>query len=107
MKTKFLVVLLSIFSIASLNAKPVKKGAQIIVTAKATPEQRELAKELQARLDRIQELNYNTLTASEKEAVKAEVKEIKKEIKKGDGVYIYLGGGVLLVLIIILVILAL
>jgi Skp family chaperone for outer membrane proteins len=108
MKIKILIVLLSIFSIASLNANPVKKGVQIVVTEKATPEQRERAKELQARLDKIQAMDYNSLSKEEKDAVKKEVKEIKKEVKQmREGVYLYLGGGVLLIILIVILIIML
>lgn len=107
MKIKVLIALLFIFSIASLSASPVK-GIHIVVTEKATPEQREKAKELQVRLDRIQQLDYNALTSEEKEAVKSEVRQIKKEVRQmRDGVYFYVGGGLLLIALIILLIILL
>lgn len=108
MKIKVLIALLFISSIVSLSASPVKRGIHIVVTEKATPEQREKAKELQARLDRVQQLDYNALTDKEKEAVKTEVREIKKEVRQmRDGVYFYVGGGLLLIALVILLIILL
>jgi hypothetical protein len=106
MRAKILIVLLSLLSCMGLQAKTEKhKKIEIVVTEKASADERQKAKELQVRLDRIAELDYNALSASEKKAVRSEIKEIKKEVKKlGEGVYIYLGGGVLLVLLIIFLI---
>ncbi|HLP12666.1 MAG TPA: hypothetical protein VK177_12090 [Flavobacteriales bacterium] len=106
MKGKFfLVALMSVFSFATANAKPAEKGTRIIITSKASKEDAARAMVLQKKIDSIEALDFNSLTKAEKLQVKAEMDGIKKEAKKMEGVYIYLGGGVLLVILLLLILL--
>ena len=107
MKTKiFLVALMSMFSFATVSASPdkdkEKDGIKIVVTEKASVETAERMKVLQERLDELQALDYDELSATEQAIVKSEIKSIKKEVKAADGVYLYLGGGVLLVILLLI-----
>lgn len=56
------------------------------------------------RVEEIREMDKSDLTASEKNELKSELKEMKKEVKKGGGT-IYIGGATLLLIIILLILL--
>jgi hypothetical protein len=106
MKTKILMVaILSMFSFATASAETSKGNLKIKVTANASEQDAKRAQELQKELDQIQALDYNSLSAEEKNQVKAEIKDIKAEVKQMDGVYIYLGGGALLIIILLIILL--
>jgi hypothetical protein len=110
MKTKvFLVAMMSVFSFATVSAAPgndnEKEGIRIVVTDKASPQTAERMAVLQARLDEINSLNYEELSAEEQAQIKNELRSIKKEVRAADGVYLYLGGGVLLVILLLILLL--
>ncbi|MBU1367935.1 MAG: hypothetical protein KJ578_02905 [Bacteroidetes bacterium] len=56
------------------------------------------------RVDEIREMDKSDLTAEEKIELKNELKEMKKEVKKGGGT-IYIGGATLILIIILLILL--
>lgn len=57
-----------------------------------------------ARVEEIRVMDKSELTASEKKALKKELKEMK-EMVKADGGYIYIGAGTLLVVILLVILL--
>lgn len=59
---------------------------------------------LKNRVEEIRDMDKSDMTASEKLALRSEVKDIKQAVKK-DGGYVYIGGGTLLLIIILLIIL--
>lgn len=107
MKTKLFAALMGLltFTATSVQAAPKKERIEIRMTKDVTPENAARARVLQARLDSIQELDYEALSPEQQKEVKAEIKDIKAEVKKMDGVYIYLGGGVLLIIILLIILL--
>jgi hypothetical protein len=107
MKSKILVIMFSLFvGTTSINAGTPKR-VEVRVTENASEQSKQIAYDLQNRLDKIQCLDYNSLSSEEKSAVRKEIKAIKKEARRAEGVYIYLGGGLLLAAIIILLIILL
>ncbi len=61
--------------------------------------------ELTNRLDELKAIDKSELERSEKKELRKEVVEIKKELKEQRGAGIYISGGALLVIIILLIIL--
>lgn len=56
------------------------------------------------RVEEIRDMDKKDMSASEKLALRKEVKEIRQTVKK-DGGYIYIGGGTLILIIILIIIL--
>jgi hypothetical protein len=105
MKTKILAMMFPLFlGTASINANTTPKHVEVRVTENAPESSKQIAHDLQIRLDKIQNLDYNSLSKDQKQDVRKEIKSIKKEARRAEGVYIYLGSGLLLVAIIILLI---
>ena len=106
MKTKFIwVALASVLSFSTVKASPDNEKIKIKVTKDASPEAREKAKELQLRLDKVQALDYNSLSREDKKQVRTELRDIKKEAAEMDGIYLYLSAGAILILILLLILL--
>lgn len=76
-------------------------------TSKSTAASTELTKEeassLTSRVAEIRDMDKSNLTASEKNELKSELKEIKETMRSAP--YIYIGGTTLILLIILLIIL--
>jgi hypothetical protein len=107
MKTKILAMVFSLFvGTASITAAT-PRHVEVRTTENASEQSKQVAHDLQIRLDKIQSLDYNSLTSEQKSAVRKEIKDIKKEARRVEGVYIYLGSGLLLVAIIVLLIILL
>jgi hypothetical protein len=107
MRTRILTVLFPLFlGTASINAST-PKPVEVRVTENASEQSKQIAQDLQIRLDKIQNLDYNSLSKDQKQEVRKEIKAIKKEARRTEGVYIYLGSGLLLVAIIVLLIILL
>jgi hypothetical protein len=61
------------------------------------------ARELMNRLTEIRDMDKSNLTASEKRALRKEVKEMKKEVRKNQkGIYLSVGAIIIIVLLLIL-----
>jgi hypothetical protein len=60
------------------------------------------ASELSTRLSEINEMDKSAMTSSEKNELRKEVREIKKEQKNSGGIYISVGAAILIVLLLIL-----
>lgn len=106
MKAKFLLVaLMSILTFSTASYAAPKKGVEIKITEKATPAEAQRAREIQARLNEINEMDYNNLSSAQKHEIKREVKSLHKEARQMDGVVFYFGGAGLILLIILLIIL--
>lgn len=107
MKTKIMMLIFPLLmGTASLNAGTPKR-VEIRTTENANEQSKQLAKDLQMRLDKIQAVDYNSLSKEQKVAAKKEIKAIKKEARRADGVYFYVGGGLILAAAIILLIILL
>lgn len=107
MKTKIILAAMAgLLSFSTVNAAPQNKkdGLEIRITEKASPEDAQRAREMQARLDEINAMDADNLSKEEKQALRDEIKAMKKETKQMDGVYFYFGGAGLILLIILLII---
>jgi Skp family chaperone for outer membrane proteins len=102
MTTRTLFKLLLLIGALTVTAPSQTFAADIPKTANETPEQR--VTRLTQRLEEIRAMDVEKLSKSEKKALKAEVRSIKKEMKKAasGGVYISVGALLLIILLIIL-----
>lgn len=62
------------------------------------------ATKLKDRVEEIRNMDKSNMSASEKLALRKEVKEIKQTVKK-DGGYVYIGTGTLILIVVLLIIL--
>ncbi|MFA5971341.1 MAG: hypothetical protein WC780_03230 [Lentimicrobiaceae bacterium] len=62
------------------------------------------AAKLKDRVEEIRNMDKSNMSASEKLALRKEVKEIKQTVKK-DGGYVYIGTGTLILIVVLLIIL--
>lgn len=94
---------ISIATIApvKLNAaiNPVNKSEVVVTAAQA-----ERAKQITARLYEIKAMDKSSMSASEKKALRKEVKAMKHEMREGSG-GIYLSIGAVIIIILLLIIL--
>lgn len=105
MKTKYLwVVLVSMLTYTTAPANPGIKHTEIRVTEKATESDIQRANEMQQRVNEIEAMDINSLSRTERKALKQELRGIKKEARQMDTVYVF-GGGFLLLLIILIILL--
>ena len=88
----FVLVLLSMFSPVMANTDPGTSVNSIDARAMA----------LETRLNEIKALNKHEMTRAERKALRKEVKEIKKELAVGGGVYLSVGAILLIALLLIL-----
>jgi hypothetical protein len=83
------------------NATPDPKiKHEVVVTAA----QAERTKVITARLYEIKQMDKSSMSASEKKTLRKEVKEMKKEMREGNG-GIYLSVGAVIIIILLLIIL--
>lgn len=57
---------------------------------------------LVARIDEIKELDKSNLAPAEKKALRKEVREMKREVREGNGIYLSLGAIIVTLLLLIL-----
>ena len=82
-----------------------KAGTDTEPAAKATTETIEVTEVevIEARLEEIKEMDKSELTSVEKRELRKEVRTLKSDLKTlGGGIYISVGGAILIVLILIL-----
>ncbi len=100
-KIKFLALLMFI-SLSVLPAFSSSKN-KTEVTATENTLTKEEASTLTTRVEEIRDMDKSELSASEKNELKSELKEIKATMKNEP--YIYIGGGTLILILILLIIL--
>jgi len=109
-KTIFFALLMIISMSASTvfagNSKSKNPTENTAIPAKTETKLTEAqVSKLKNRVEEIRDMDKTGMSASEKLALRNEVKEIKQTVKK-DGGYIYIGGGTLILIIILIIILA-
>jgi hypothetical protein len=112
MKAKFflcLPVLFFFFSLRALSA-PVPAGSTPLdlpskeVVANMTAEQKEtLVQQMKERVDYIKAMDKSQLTKDERKALRAELKDMKKETRVVTGVYISIGALIIIILLLIII----
>lgn len=99
------MILIMSASVAFASNENVKKDAE---TATAPVTETKLTEEelntMRERIEEIRDMDKSEMKSKERKELRNEVKEIKKDIKKGGGT-IYIGGASLLIIILILIIL--
>jgi hypothetical protein len=102
MKTRMLFKLLLLIASLSVTSPVVTYAAETPRTVNETPDQQ--AARLSKRLEEIKAIDVKELSKRERKTLRAEVRSIKKEMKKlaSGGVYISIGALLLIILLIIL-----
>ena len=102
MKLRKIIPLL-VLSMSLTMVMPVFAADETPVINTEKPNNDTRAQQLVARLKEIRDMDKSTLTSSEKKALRKEVREMKKEVKKNqNGVYLSVGAIIIIVLLLIL-----
>ncbi len=110
MKKTIFFALLMIISMSATTAFAVNSNPKNSIENPAIPAKTETkltdeqVTRLKNRVEEIRDMDKKDMSATEKLALRNEVKDIKQTVKK-DGGYIYIGGGTLLLIIILIIIL--
>jgi Flp pilus assembly protein TadB len=89
-----------ILFVSSLSGNAYANGLPTEKAPTAQQEQRLL--EIQARVDEIKNLDKSTLTKAERKELRTELTALKKEARKGGGIYLSTGAVIIVVLLLIL-----
>ena len=105
MKKLLKIGILSFLFLGAMEAHSINTlKADSTVNMPVTSNTETRVKVLQFRLQQINEMDLNQLDMQQKKALKKEVKEIQKELKTtGNGIYISVGGIIIILLILILI----
>jgi Skp family chaperone for outer membrane proteins len=91
--TLFLVV-------SSLGVRANTNG--IVPVRNITEQQQQRLLEIEARVNEIKDLDKSKLTSAEKKELRTELKALKKEARKGGGIYISTAAVVIIVLLLVI-----
>ena len=106
MKKTIFFALLAIFSLSAVPtfaAKSSSNAAETTTESRSKLSEEEISS-YRSRVEEIRDMDKSEMSASEKKELKNEVKEIKATMHK-DGVYLYIGGSTILIIILLLIIL--
>jgi hypothetical protein len=98
-------------TILLLNAAPIFAGEETKNSKEATASQNETrltkaqAGKLVTRLHEIKLLAKTDLSATRKNELRTEVQQIREDLKNQEGVYLYLSGAAILIIILLLILL--
>ncbi len=99
---KFITVLL--LSMCTLNILPAFAGDGTPIAKTEKPSNAAHAQQVLTRLIEIRDMDKSNLTSSEKKALRKELKEMKKEIRKNsNGIYLSVGAIIVVILLLILI----
>jgi hypothetical protein len=107
MKKTILIACLMIFSLGASSAFAVASDSKSTTEMAALSSNKLSSEEMTRLTNRVKEIrsmDKSNLSASEKSDLKKELKGIKETVKK-DGGYIYMSGGTLILIIILVIIL--
>jgi len=105
MKKTIFFTLLAIFSLTAVPTFATKSSSNATTTTETRSKlSEEEISNYRARVEEIRDMDKSEMSASEKTELKNEVKEIKATMHK-DGVYLYVGGSTILIIILLLIIL--
>ena len=104
MKKTIFCALLAIFSLSAVPTFAATNSAKSTETTTETKSKlsEEEISSYRARVEEIRDMDKSEMTSSEKKELKNELKDIKATMHK-DGVYFYVGGSTLLIIILILI----
>ena len=95
-----LVMMLFTISYASIASSTSTAGDETTKTTSTNNSIR--AEQLMFRLNEIKAMDKSSMTRLEKKTLRKEVKEIKKEMKANNGVYLSIGAIIIIVLLLVL-----
>lgn len=102
MKKLFLVGAISCLFLGNVSAHSINPSYTDSTTTIGNSSNQ--AKALQLRLNQINEMDLSELDHQQKKAIKKEVQKIEKELKAADnGIYISVGGAIIIILLLILI----
>jgi len=102
MKCKKLITLL-VLAMCLTTVMPAFAADETPLVTTEAPNNDARAQQLMTRLKEIREMDKSNLTSSEKRALRKEVREMKKEVKKNqNGIYLSVGAIIIIVLLLIL-----
>ena len=105
MKKTIFFTLLAIFSLTAVPTFATKSSSNATTTTETRSKlSEEEISNYRARVEEIRDMDKSEMSASEKTELKNEVKEINATMHK-DGVYLYVGGSTILIIILLLIIL--
>lgn len=100
-----MIMTMSASTVFAGNSNPKNAIENPAITAKTDTKLTEAqATKLKDRIEEIRDMDKSDMSASEKLALRKEVKEIKQTVKR-DGGYIYIGSATLILIIILLIVL--
>jgi hypothetical protein len=103
MKKTILIALMMIFTLGATTAfastSDFKGNEPVATENKLSAEE---VNRLINRVEEIRKMDKSTLTTSEKRELRKEIRDIKKNVRK-DGTVLYISGGALLVIVLILI----
>jgi hypothetical protein len=106
MKKTIFIALLMIFSLSASTAFAGKSDSK--ATTPVATENKLSAEEvnrLKTRVEEIRSLDKSEMTVLEKRELRKESKSIKENVRRDGGGYIYLGGGTLLLVLVLILLL--
>ena len=102
MKLKKIIPLL-VLAMCLTMVMPAFAADETPVTNTEKPNNDARAQQLMTRLKEIRDMDKSNLTSSEKKALRKEVKEMKKEVRRNqNGIYLSVGAIIIIVLLLIL-----
>jgi hypothetical protein len=106
MKKTIFFALLTIFSLSAAPTFAAKSSTNTTAVPAATENKltEEEISNYRARVEEIRGMDKSEMTVSEKKELKNELKDIKETMRR-DGVYFYVGGSALLIILILILIL--
>ncbi|EIM77051.1 hypothetical protein A3SI_06984 [Nitritalea halalkaliphila LW7] len=96
-----LVVTVGFSAWANLNERTDEKVAPVSAAEEMLVKSR--AEEISERVDEIKDMDFSAMTSTERKEVRKELKALKKEAKKQEGVYLSVGAIIIILLILILI----
>jgi hypothetical protein len=110
MKKLVIITLMVVFSLGATTVYAARPGSESATdkTVNSRKTEKKLSDEeltrLKKRVEEIKEMDKSKMTVKAKRDLRKEVKEIRTNVRKDGGGYIYIGGSTLLLIIILLII---
>jgi len=105
MKKTVFIAIMMIFTLSATtfaSKSELKSNAPVATENKLSAEE---VSRLNTRVEEIRKMDKSDMTVSEKRELRKEAKSIKENVKRDGGGYIYIGGGTLLLVLILILIL--
>jgi hypothetical protein len=97
------LVMLAFFPTDALARRTSHKVTTTEVTTAGTVQAQETTNPVMARLDEIKAMDFSTLNSAEKRQLRRELRSLRGQLNDFNGTVLYISGGTLLILILILI----